>query len=200
MTLLLPNSVFVHVPRTGGIWIREFTKAIDLVVLESASDKWNHASHAELPNSLRQLPSFAFVRHPLTWVISRWQHSLRISAYAEHRFHGVHSLFDACVKPTLGETLVELVERQPGLVGKTFREATSGVSYLFRMRDLPLAGCLAIHKLEGIEMSRLRKVAGELPKCNQNPQDSVEGLDIGLLRKFLKQEQDAVSLWEGAAI
>ncbi len=81
MALVLPQALFVHVPKTGGTWVRR--------VLEEAGLARGELGRAHAtPDELRHEPHFrhadvvfAFVRHPLEWYRSYW---------AYRRKHGWH--------------------------------------------------------------------------------------------------------------
>lgn len=197
MTMLLRNSVFVHVPRTGGMWVRQLCRSLGIVVMESSDDYWNHCCYSDLPVALRSMPSFAFVRHPIAWVRSRWAHSLAIDARAGKRFKGIHGEFDRLVRPTLADTVRNVLRRRPGLVGATFRAATSGVDHLRRTRDLPMAAVELLHRLEGVPKDKSMTTVEFTPPCN-----GVEGserLPPCLERDFIQSEGEAMTIWEGAA-
>jgi hypothetical protein len=82
MSLLLPNSVFLHVPKTGGTWARLALNNADLAVdtirarkrgeaYNDALDSWHTVPewdirYQERPNR------FCFVRHPAEWYRSYW--------------------------------------------------------------------------------------------------------------------------------
>lgn len=82
MTLLLPNSVFIHIPKTGGTWVRQALEDADLSIATILSrdrkesynntiDSWHNVPtwdirYQERPNR------FCFVRHPAEWYRSYW--------------------------------------------------------------------------------------------------------------------------------
>ena len=83
MTLLLPNSAFLHVPKTGGTWIRHIItetgvpyKEINKVPNPELSPEnyiksWhNTPTHDE--EFLNKENKFCFVRNPLEWHRSYW--------------------------------------------------------------------------------------------------------------------------------
>lgn len=197
--MLLRNSVFVHVPRTGGMWVRALACRLGFVVMESRDDFWNHACHADLPVALRAMPSFACVRHPLMWARSRWAHSLAINACQECRFRGVHAEFDALVRPTLADTLREILTTSPGLVGKTFTAATQGVTHRIRTRDLPGAAVAVLTRLEGVSQADAEMaVECTSPINGSSPDAKAAALPDGLAEEFLASEGEALRIWEGA--
>lgn len=82
MAILLPNSAFIHVQKTGGTWVREVLRRTDLLVEELRSIN-KKTSTEFIKNSVHCVPTwdarfrerrliFCFVRHPLTWYQSYW--------------------------------------------------------------------------------------------------------------------------------
>lgn len=73
--ILCRRFVFLHVPKTGGNFVRE-------VLERHAPPEWqlqrgaDHATHADVPASHRGLPKLAFVRNPYAWYVS-WFHFQR---------------------------------------------------------------------------------------------------------------------------
>ena len=78
MALILPKSIFVHIPKTGGTWVRRAIEASmgiekDSSEIEiSGAEKWGEKAHAtigdikrELGESLEDRFIFSFVRKPL---------------------------------------------------------------------------------------------------------------------------------------
>lgn len=82
MTLLLPNSVFLHVPKTGGTWVRMALNDAGLAVVTIRSRAREEAYNGTL-SSWHNVPTwdiryherpnkFCFVRHPADWYRSYW--------------------------------------------------------------------------------------------------------------------------------
>lgn len=71
MTLILPKSraVFLHIPKTGGTWVRE-ALAYANVNYEIGSNGY-HADHASCAR-LGPGPRFTVVRNPYRWYASFW--------------------------------------------------------------------------------------------------------------------------------
>lgn len=74
MALATNRSLFLHIPKTGGIWIRHVFKVCGIEHYEVGDQ------HSHFPSLLniheeefyKKRFVFAFVRHPLTWYQSRW--------------------------------------------------------------------------------------------------------------------------------
>ena len=68
MPIILPKSVFVHIPKTGGTWVHAVLNKMDLIQ--------NVVQIHATPNKFRKLIGdrlyFTFVRNPVTWYQSRW--------------------------------------------------------------------------------------------------------------------------------
>ena len=84
MALVLPNSVFIHVPKTGGSWVRAAVKAAGIRAEESGPfDVHDHYGVFDLPAFLvADRFTFGFVRHPVDWIKSRWAWAM-LSGFAE---------------------------------------------------------------------------------------------------------------------
>ena len=78
MALILPKSVFVHIPKTGGTWVRRAIEASMGIEKDSSEieidrvDKWGEKVHAKIKDIKRELGEsledrflFSFVRRPL---------------------------------------------------------------------------------------------------------------------------------------
>jgi hypothetical protein len=74
MALLTDKFLFMHIPKTGGSYIR---KIIDLLCIKGVEKDLHHNCFPELLNHisldiLKDKTVICFIRHPLTWYQSRW--------------------------------------------------------------------------------------------------------------------------------
>lgn len=81
-----PELVFVHIPRTGGTFVRTLL-ADHLAADPKGPTLAAHAAYEELPPELRGRPVFCLVRNPWDWYVS-WYHYVmsrgpRLSAAAK---------------------------------------------------------------------------------------------------------------------
>jgi len=81
MGIILPNSVFYHVGRTGGHWVGHVLWKAGLV-----EQRLNplHLTPSQVYGKFGQKPkpfSFCFVRHPLDWLASLWRHEMEFGWY-----------------------------------------------------------------------------------------------------------------------
>ena len=64
MAIFLKNSVFIHMPKTGGRWVKKALKNGSSIV------KGDVPETAHYSPDLGNLGGFTFVRHPATWLRS----------------------------------------------------------------------------------------------------------------------------------
>jgi hypothetical protein len=74
MAVVMDNALFLHIPKTGGEWVRQVLWDAGLETVKLHPGKQKHADlrwfkeHPEYDRPFR----FAFVRHPLGWYRSYW--------------------------------------------------------------------------------------------------------------------------------
>lgn len=76
MAILLPNSVFFHVLKTGGVWVYNTLYECNIPVESTGMH------NTIVPKSHIDCFKFSFVRNPVDWYISRWRcpaHRARIT-------------------------------------------------------------------------------------------------------------------------
>ena len=82
MAELLPNSCFLHIPKTGGTWVRDILREVNLSLDTIRSVEAEHSTEG-IAGSYHCVPTwderfrqcktvFCFVRHPLAWYRSQW--------------------------------------------------------------------------------------------------------------------------------
>lgn len=86
MTIILPNSTFLHIPRTGGTWVRRVLSENRLIESELRSETRQESSEYSV-NSWHMVPenvsnAFCFVRHPATWYQSYWAYKQDTSSWS----------------------------------------------------------------------------------------------------------------------
>ena len=209
MSIRLPNSCFVHIPRTGGLWFGEVLKKLEIKHQVLRGDVDSHFTRREMPGYWQQFPAFSFVRHPLAWVKSRWSHCIEHNLVADRRNYGIHRVFDECVRPTLEETIQTIIWTQPGLVGTTYLEMTHNPdspipTVLYRTEDLPLAACEALFLFEGLKDYDYEIVLST-PRTNSTATMDKYKLELDslmessvLVKTFLSHEKLALEIWNGA--
>lgn len=202
MCIRLPNSCFVHIPRTGGLWFGAVVEALEIKHQTLKGDIDSHFTHDQLPPNWKALHSFSFIRDPFKWVRSRWSHALEINAYDDHRHYGVHREFDILIRPTLSETIKRIVTRSPGLVGHTYRTMTHGVESLLKTETLQKRIYPFLDRLEHLPSDASKTIETISPFNGTSGMDKYTGIvsqvPDALVRKFMNTEQYAYQLWESA--
>ena len=121
MALLLPHSIFFHVPKTGGTWVRAAIKEAGIETNEVSgplpADSLNlndihHCGPDDLQDQGRF--SFAFVRHPLTYYQSYW-------AYKMKKGKKDYNAFDQeCMREQFDAFVLTVLTAHPGWVTKAY--------------------------------------------------------------------------------
>ncbi len=101
MTLLLPNSAMIHVPKTGGSWCRE---SINKAGLRRRELGQFHDFAKKHHRHLANLFVFGFVRNPVTWMQSRWCYTKRANKKTAHW------------SDDFNEWVGNILDAQPGLI------------------------------------------------------------------------------------
>lgn len=86
MALATEKSLFLHIPKTGGWWIRYAFKLNNIITEEVGEE------HAFFPflsdmrddDFYKNRKIFAFVRHPVTWYQSRWTFRMKTGWKSQH--------------------------------------------------------------------------------------------------------------------
>ncbi len=84
---MLPRSVFFHIPKTGGTWVRRAIANAGIPTVEVGDSDNQDINHH---NSFHQVDvrgkfTFTFVRHPLDWYASFWSCRMNIHPTAPYR-------------------------------------------------------------------------------------------------------------------
>lgn len=69
--LITEHFVFVHIPKTGGSFVRELCRRHLSPIRE-----FNHRSYRKVPPEFATLPALTFVRNPWDWYVSWYHYSL----------------------------------------------------------------------------------------------------------------------------
>jgi hypothetical protein len=154
MAVLLPQAIFIHVPKTGGTWIRHVLDAAGLARGELGR------AHAT-PDELRHEPQFrdagvvfAFVRHPLEWYRSYWAYRMK---------HGWHRPSPQELQAHIRTVRLDAhcrAEQFPAFVGNCLRRYPHGwVSQLYAHYT---RGCTHVGRFERLrdDLLRILQAAG----------------------------------------
>jgi hypothetical protein len=109
MALILPKSMFLHIPKTGGIWVRNAIKKADIDTFEYGEQ------HSHFDELLKYRDKqfyenrfiFTFIRHPLSWYQSRWAFRMK------HGWQMRHPLDFNCASNNFCEFVKNCIEYKP---------------------------------------------------------------------------------------
>lgn len=129
MAVVLPKSLFIHTPKAGGSWVKALlTRAGTPHRLLSP-----HLTHAEAVAECPEaagLPSFSFTRHPYTWYQSYWCFKER------GNWDDPNVLDKLCRASSFEGFVMNVLERQPGMLLDFYQNYTRGVTFVSRFEHL----------------------------------------------------------------
>ena len=98
----MPRSIFYHIPKTGGTWVRRAIEAAGIPAAEVGDSP--HCAFTSTNGS--GLFKFAFVRHPLTWYQSFWCYRMRLGWRME-------DTLDPCMSRNFETFVDNVIQRIP---------------------------------------------------------------------------------------
>ena len=128
MSIRLPQSVFTHLPKTGGTWVGYVLERMGLLHAMSRP----HMSIREIRSDptlsdWHGLDAFAFVRHPVSWYQSYWGFKMT-SGWLDRESVPL----DRCRSDDFNGFVRNCIERHPGHLSAYYREFLKGVRYIGR--------------------------------------------------------------------
>ncbi len=201
MALILPKSVFIHIPKTGGNWVREALQRAELPIKEArhryhVTELRPAKPHCCQHSRLRDVSeedrsgriSFAFVRHPLSLYQSWWAFKMQTG------WNDVFEFERLCKSETFPEFLEKVLKHFPGWAGKIFNQIdVDGIQMIGRQENLT-EDLIAILRAAGEEFDPdvIRNmphtnVVGTLSKWQERAQYTPE-----LERAVLESEREAL--------
>jgi hypothetical protein len=145
VAFLLPRSIFVHIPKTGGQWVTKALGNSGLVVqsigpIHSTLDEVNDDPAVRERHSV-----FAMVRHPLLWYQSMWAHRMDEDwapidevEWFSHHWIGLWSEFTKECRATRFDEFVQRCTSwySDGFVSMLYDSYTAGCTYVGRSERL----------------------------------------------------------------
>lgn len=195
------NSVFIHVPRTGGLWFNDLLGKLDVRHQTLKGDYDSHLQFRSLPLEWSTATGFSFIRHPYTWLKSRWSHSRLINSKRDERHFGIHRQFDELTCDSFEETIKRITSKRPGLVGTTFQLMQSGCFILRRTEEIRFAASEFLQLFGGISIS-----PEELKKFERTNSSSslkefhkqFKAVPQSLIQEFLESEEFILNRWSSS--
>ena len=86
MAIYTDKFLFLHVPKTGGIWVKQVLTHIGINYQELGHQHEHYPSLSKHkpPEFFQDRYVFTFVRHPITWYQSRWAFRMKMGWQAQH--------------------------------------------------------------------------------------------------------------------
>jgi len=95
MALILPRSVMIHIPKTGGTWCAEAIKNAGVKYEEprlpnTTLVQSRHCSINAVADRVGSRLTFGFIRHPLSWIRSNWRYICDRGVYKKWKDSSTH--------------------------------------------------------------------------------------------------------------
>jgi len=200
MAVRLPNSIFIHLMKTGGWTV---ISALDHAKLHRGTIGRDHDPACLLPLPTHPRPFvFVFVRHPLTWYRSYWAYRMQAAwqVHPEQPITGWQtfgSVLDHECRSDDFETWVRnvLAYVPEGFLSRIYRIYTDGVDFVGRVESLEKDLCRAL-ALAGEKFSPA--AVRSAPRENVTGRSFVAAARIPntLAAKVLKAEAYVVDRWD----
>ena len=137
------KSIFYHVPRTGGMWVKEAMKTAGIEYRDVSPRKWRHPlapmihfTHTT-PECIAEkykkgLYSFCFVRQPVDWYRSYWCINLKLKSRGRTKL-------DELLRKPFEEWVNDVLNKYPdGYVSQLYKYFVFDVDYVgsyYRLQD-----------------------------------------------------------------
>lgn len=114
---MLSRSVFFHIPKTGGVWVRRAIAHAGIRTWEIGnSPVLEGNTHNRMKDvSTQGRFTFAFVRHPLDWYVSYWSYRMLAGIWRR-------GMLDACMADDFGRFMRNVLRRFPGYLSGFYEE------------------------------------------------------------------------------
>jgi hypothetical protein len=83
--LITEHFVFVHMPKTGGAFVRELCRRHLSPIVEFEL----HPTYSQVPPEFAELPALSFIRNPWDWYVSVYHYTHEQVARGEYQGRGV---------------------------------------------------------------------------------------------------------------
>lgn len=184
MAVLLKNSIFFHIGRTGGYWVRDVLADLNLVEGEigsfHATPRQVRGEEAVRSRTFR----FCFVRHPLSWLRSAWVHE-EYNGWRDSAFpKDVHA---DCFADFI-EGLVQLFPEGP--VSNFFNDYIECCDFVGRQEAVREDLCVALFRAK--ERFNVSSII-DCPNVNESKITKLSGIAVAplfLLKKIMEVEKD----------
>lgn len=192
------DALFIHVPHTGGTWVRRCLEASGLKT-EPAKGPGHHG----LPEAYQQVRyRFCFVRHPQAWVESVWcglKHSWSMlaempSLAAEKSWSPFRVLTKRCSANSFDEFVTNILTYEPAFVTRML-EAYIGPRGFPKVNAVGQQEHLADHLQTILNHCGFRGELADLPPVKVNPGPVPRWNNAMLDKEFSCTERAATERW-----
>jgi len=158
--LITQQFVFIHLPKTGGEFLREVcAEQFQDSLVEHAVHK--HAGGGQVPAAYATLPRFALIRNPWDWYVS-WFHYLKSYPFSYPVWRQVSNDGTNDFKTTVANLCSGRVERSDPKLAQRLRERDVGlltIHYDDMARGSVRSGLAMVGKSESLAEDFLRFLA-----------------------------------------
>ncbi len=118
--LVLPNSRFLHIPKTGGIWVFHAITRTGIPLQRYLNKNGSqHLNFAQCSGIAPFKFTFAFVRHPLGWWKSYWQYKMGVNWHVNTFNH--NRIDQECASDNFHTFIRNVIRKFPGHCSKVFK-------------------------------------------------------------------------------
>ena len=195
------NSLFVHTPKTGGSWVKS-------VLSLHGGSRYSYAHDIPCNNLIRitadRLSPFMFVRHPLCFVFSLWNHWTREPRCRINNINRANRwMWDksfssdlyskAIVEGDFSQTLENFTSFSPGFVSALFSRFMFGTTFVGKYENLrndlihALKVCNPVHYSTSLIEPGLVRDIRKSPPVNFSPTQVIY-VNRSLLDNFMSSE------------
>lgn len=114
MVLIFRNAIFLHVPKTGGTWVKTAVRNAGVACEEFLVDGDVHGDRAYCPFPSRFI--FAFVREPLSLYQSYWRFKTGVGWDERNPFDA------ACSAPRFSDFVDNVLRLEPAWCSRMFED------------------------------------------------------------------------------
>ena len=209
--LLKSGAVLIHVPKTGGTWVREVLRKLNLLYRDSRMGlKHSTPEHINdilrfrcghfirhwpfrptvTPKKLRDAFKFCFVRNPLRWYESWWKYMAgHWHPWEADRWHP-QRMIDNCGDDDFNVFLANILRNRPGYVSEMYSWYTEGVDFVGKCESL--ADDL-VRALDAAGLNVDIEVLHRFPSVNQSKSHLGEPeWDSMILQKIIDSESASI--------